>query len=112
MKTNIHLSGLIRELKRLSRKENVNIWRRIAEDLDKSNSRRSEVNVFKINKYTKENETIIVPGKVLGDGELDHNVNVAAWRFSESAKEKIKNKMSIEDLMKSNPKGKDVRIIG
>lgn len=112
MKTNIHLKKLVRDLKRLSREQNVNIWKRIAEDLDKSARNKREVNVFKIDKYTKDNETIIVPGKVLGDGELTHNVNVAAWRFSESAKEKIKGSMSIEDLMKKNPKGKDVRIIG
>lgn len=112
MKTNIHLKTLIRDLKRLSTKENVNIWRRIAGDLDNSARNRREINVYKIDKYSKDNETVIVPGKVLSEGELTHNVNVAAWRFSEKAKEKIKNSMSIEELMKSNPKGKDVRILG
>jgi large subunit ribosomal protein L18e len=74
------------------------------------------VNLYKLNKYTKENETIIVPGKLLGTGEVDHKVTVAALSFSESAKEKLeKNKStvySIHELMKNNPKGKNVRIIG
>ena len=45
-------------------------------------------------------------------GELKKNVKVAAYQFSEKAKEKLKDCMSIEDLMKKNPEGKKVRIIG
>ena len=52
-------------------------------------ARKVEVNIWKINKYTKKGEVVIVPGKVLGDGTLDHPVKVAAKAFSESAKKKI-----------------------
>ncbi|MFC2174960.1 50S ribosomal protein L18e [archaeon] len=55
----------------------------------KSRSGRAEVNVGKIGKLTKKGETIVVPGKVLGTGAIDHAVTVAAMRFSESAKKKI-----------------------
>jgi len=113
--TNEHLRNLIQDLKALSLKQDVNIWRRIASDLDKSTRRRREVNVFKINMFAKDNETIVVPGKVLADGNLDKKVKVAAFRFSEQAKEKINKTgkaISIQELMKENPKGNKVRIFG
>ena len=74
-----------------------------------------EDNIYKINKTTRDGETAIVPGKVLSEGELTKKITVAAWQFSEKAKEKI-NKVgkavSIKELIKKNPKGSKVRIIG
>jgi large subunit ribosomal protein L18e len=59
---------------------------------------------------------VAVPGKVLGAGEISHPVTVAAFAFSEKAKEKIKARrgkcLSFSDLIKKNPKGAKVRIIG
>ena len=111
MKTNPELKNLIRELKRLSKKENVNIWNAIAKQLEKSTRRRPAVNLQRINKYGKDNETIIIPGKVLSSGNLDKKVTVAALQFSEKAEEKIKNHLTIQELMKKNPKGSKIRII-
>jgi large subunit ribosomal protein L18e len=58
---------------------------------------------------------VVVPGKVLGAGSLEHSVSVAAFSFSDQAKVKIskaKGKcLSILDLLESNPKGSDVRIL-
>ncbi|MEM4244658.1 MAG: 50S ribosomal protein L18e [Candidatus Nanoarchaeia archaeon] len=114
--TNVHLKALIRDLRKLSRKENVNVWRRVASELAKPTRSRREVNLFTINLSTNDKETVIVPGKVLGEGELERPVSVAAFRFSESAKQKIIKAggkvLTIQDVMKSNPKGKDVRILG
>ena len=65
--------------------------------------------------FSKEGEFIVVPGKILSQGDLNKKVTVAAYRFSEKAKEKI-NKLGkailIQQLMKDNPKGKKVRILG
>ena len=113
--TNIHLQKLIVELKALGRKENALIWRLVAEELSKPARKRREVNVWDIDMAADENETVLVPGKVLSAGELTNKVNVAAWNFSEKAKEKISKKgkaMTIQELMKSNPKGSKVRILG
>ena len=59
---------------------------------------------------------VVVPGKVLGAGEMSHPVTVAAFAFSGKAKEKIKARrgkcLSFFDLIKKNPKGSKVRIIG
>ncbi len=113
--TNPILKALIIELKRLGRSENVNLWRRVAEDLGKPTRIRREANLDKISKYTRDKEIALVPGKVLSTGELTKKIKVAGFKFSEKAKEKI-NKVgkaiTIEQLMKENPKGKNVRIIG
>lgn len=111
MKTTPRLTKLIRNLKKLSREQKVKIWKRIAEDLEKSTRARREVNLRRINRATKEGDVIIVPGKVLGAGDVNHKVTVAAYNFSENAKKKL-DSMLIEELMEKNPKGSKVRIIG
>lgn len=113
--TNPYLKDLINELRELSRQENVNIWNRIANDLEKPTRQRRSVNVYKIDKYTRDDETAIVPGKVLSIGKLNKKIKVAAFQFSEQAREKINSvgkAISIKELIKENPKGKRVRIIG
>jgi large subunit ribosomal protein L18e len=58
---------------------------------------------------------VVVPGKVLGAGNLDHPVSVAAFSFSAEAKSKIskaKGKcLSISELIEDNPKGSNVKIM-
>jgi len=70
----------------------------------------------RLNRYTKENDEVIVPGKVLGAGLIDHPIKVAALDFSDQARSKIlkaKGKcLSISDIIESNPKGSNVKIIG
>ena len=114
--TNIHLQKLIADLKKQSAVHNSRLWKRIAIELEKPTRQRREVNLSKINRYTKENENIIVPGKVLAAGDLDHPVTIAALRFSSQALAKIaraKGKaVLISDFIKEDPKGKKIRIIG
>jgi len=116
MKSNIQLQGLIRELKKQSNAEKVALWKRLANDLEKPTRMRRVVNLTKLNKCSKENEIIVVPGKVLGTGELDHKVTVAAFNFSKQAIEKIENAKgtiySIYEFMQKNPKGQKTRILG
>ncbi|HID25375.1 MAG TPA: 50S ribosomal protein L18e, partial [Thermoplasmata archaeon] len=49
-------------------------------------------------------------------GKLTKKIKVAAWGFSDKAKKKIQKAggrcLSIEDLVKENPTGKGVRIVG
>ena len=113
--TNPKLKGLIIELNRLGRREKVGLWKRIAVDLGKPTRKRREINLSKLDKYVNENEIALVPGKVLSTGELSKKLKVAAFNFSEMAREKINKTgkaLTIEQLMKENPKGKKVRIIG
>ena len=113
--TNLELMNLIKFLKKTSSKEKVSIWKRIARDLEKPTRQRRKANIYKIDKYTRENETAVVPGKVLSLGELTKKITVAAYQFSDEAKDKINKTgkaVSIQELIKSNPKGNKVRIIG
>ena len=111
-KTNTHLVALIKQLKEHSAKQKTDFWKKIALELGKSTRRKRTVNLSKIEKYAKDKETIMVPGKVLGTGELNKDVTVSAFQFSESAKKKIKNTITIQELLDKNPTGKGVRILG
>ncbi len=110
--TNPNIKTLIEEINKNSSKEDSGFWRRIKKELERSRRNRREVNITRLEKSTKDKEVVIVPGKVLGDGDLKHDLTVAALQFSEKAKEKIKNTLTINELLKNNPKGKDIRIIG
>ena len=115
-KTNPMLTTLIHDLKKYSYENDVSIWKDIATRLEKSSKNWAEVNLNRINKHINDKETALVPGKVLSSGDLTKKVSIAAWSFSEKSEEKIKKAggktLSIEELMKSNPKGKDIRILG
>ena len=110
------LRGLIEELKKKSLDQKVNIWKAIASNLERPTRKRRIVNLSKINRYTKENETIIIPGKVLGSGTLDHKLTISAYQFSDSAKEKLAKVgakiIPLPELIKESPKGKSIRILG
>ena len=114
-KTNNNLRTLIEELKKASSEQNAKIWKRIALDLEKSTRAKRIVNLSRLDRYTAENEIVVVPGKVLGTGDLNHKLTVAAFSFSESAKEKINSNgktLSLSELLQSNPKGNKIKIIG
>jgi len=113
--TNPEFAGIIRTLRKKSQEHEAKIWREIADRLARSRQRRATVNVSQLSRHTRDGETIIIPGKVLGSGEIDHPVKVAASAFSEKAKSKIlgaKGKcLSIQELLEKNPEGKSVRIL-
>jgi large subunit ribosomal protein L18e len=83
--------------------------------MSKPTRHQCEVNVSKINRFTIDGETIVVPGKVLGSGELDHKVTVAALKFSDAARakiDKVGETLTINELLDRNPKGSNIRIFG
>ncbi len=115
-KTNPMLISLIQDLKKLSVEKDAPIWKDIARRLEKPKRNWAAVNLSRIDRYTHEHETVLIPGKVLSAGKLTKKVSIAAWDFSETSKEKIKKAggkiLSIEEVMKHNPTGKDIRIVG
>ncbi|WP_423792261.1 50S ribosomal protein L18e [Methanocaldococcus indicus] len=114
--TNSKLVETIKTLKIESHKNDAKIWRAVAEKLDKPRRKRIEVNISRINRYTEDGDVVVVPGKVLGAGKLEKKVVVAAYAFTEKARRLIKEAggeaISIEELIKRNPKGSNVKIIG
>ena len=115
VKTNPRLVKLVQDLKTKSREEGVAIWKDVAKRLERPTRNYAEVNVGHINRHVLKDETVLVPGKVLGSGMLDHPVAIVALDFSLSARDKITNVkgkcLTIEQLMEENPSGKGVRII-
>lgn len=103
-------------MKKLAKENDSRLWKDIAERLEKSKDGIVEVNVGRISRYANTGETVIVPGIVLGSGDIDEPINVAALYFSETAKKKITDAggriLSLEELMKENSKGTNVRIMG
>ena len=73
-----HTGPTTLELRKLASKQKVKLWKRIANDLEKPTRKRREVNLYKINKYTRNNEIALVPGKVLSLGNLDKKLTIAA----------------------------------
>ncbi|MFH0875893.1 MAG: 50S ribosomal protein L18e [archaeon] len=116
MKSNLQLNMLVNELKEASSKNNANVWKRVASDLTKPTKKRCVVNLSKLEKYCNDNDTVIVPGKVLGMGDLTKKITVAAYNFSGSALEKIQGQgskaLTIMELLKKDPKGSNIKIIG
>ncbi|MBI2542700.1 MAG: 50S ribosomal protein L18e [Candidatus Aenigmarchaeota archaeon] len=113
--TNPYLRQEIENLKKKSIELKAPIWKDIAKKLAKPTRQRINVNLSDIQRHVDNGETIVVPGVVLASGVLSKKVNVAAWRFSTAAKEKIKNVggecLTIENLIDKNPKGSNVKII-
>lgn len=103
-------------LKKKSKSSKSAIWLDIANKLSKSRRKRITVNISRIARYTKENDEVIIPGKVLGAGSIEHPVNVAALNFSDQARVKIldsKGKcLTIKELVEMNPKGTKVIVMG
>ncbi|BEP18520.1 50S ribosomal protein L18e [Pyrofollis japonicus] len=113
--TNIVLRMTLRKLRSAANKYKAPIWRYVAELLDRPRRLRIEVNISKINRYTKPGDTVVVPGKVLGAGTLDHPVTVAAVAFSEEAVRKITSAggrvIHVLKLIEENPRGSNIKII-
>ncbi len=113
--TDPNLQALIVELRRTSEKNKVGIWREVAKYLSVHSRKRTATNLSTVNKYSKEGEIIIIPGKLLGSGNIDHKITVSAWGTSASAKEKLLkaggNYLPIPQLIKKYPKGNNIRIL-
>ncbi|MDP3742017.1 MAG: 50S ribosomal protein L18e [Candidatus Micrarchaeota archaeon] len=109
--TNKNLVELIALLEKSGRKNKAPIWQAAAHLLSRPTRKRVEVNLHKLVKYTG---TVLVPGKVLSNGN-GAKVTVAALAFSAAASQKISKAggktMSIRQLVELNPTGKNVTLI-
>jgi len=113
--TNPQLIELITHLRKTSKEQDAPIWTDVADYLAHTRSQRVVTNLSNINRNTEKADVVVVPGKVLGSGALDHAVTVAAFEASASTKAKLeasKSKyLSIQELLEKNPKGSKVKIV-
>ena len=113
-KTNPRLADLIADLKAASRNGGGAVWGDVAERLEKPRRTHAEVNLGRIERYAREDETVVVPGKVLGSGALRKGVTVAAVDFSGSARQKVEavgEAITLEQAVEQNSDGSKVRVI-
>lgn len=98
----------------ISAKKN-SAWNEIAGILSGSRRKRIEANLDDLNSVNSKEKIILVPGKVLSQGEMDKKIKVVALSFSEKAKEKlIKAGCEISNILeeiKLNPSAKGIDIL-
>lgn len=114
--TNQVVIQMAKELKQASTKNDAPIWSKLAKLALKTSVSRRVVNLTKINEVTKENAVIVVPGKVLGTGNVSHKITLSSFSISNSAAKKIIESggtiISFSEMIKKFPTGKGVIIIG
>ena len=107
---------MAKELKRASKKNEAPIWARLADLALKPSSARRVVNLTKIDKITKNNDALFVPGKVLGTGNITHKITLCSFSISRVAAKKIVQAggsiLKFPGMIEKFPTGKGVTIIG
>ncbi len=104
------------ELKQLMitlKKQQKPIWREVAKYLARPRRKAIAVNIDKINKISKADEIIIIPGKIISRGSLNHRIMIAAFSISKTAREKLaKNAtiMDVKELIEKSPQLKNIKI--
>ncbi len=98
------------------KKSKAPIWRALEAELSRPRRNRREVNIGSLADMTSRGQVIVVPGKILGSGDIGHKLTVCTITISESAARKITScggkVVSLAELAKRYPDGKGVRIIG
>jgi large subunit ribosomal protein L18e len=107
---------MAKDLKKASSKNDASIWSKLAEYALKPSIARRDINLYKISQLTKESDTVVFPGKVLGTGNIDHKITLYSFSISNSAAAKIIERggeiISYSKLIENNPTGKGVVLLG
>ena len=114
--TNQVVIRMASDLKKASTKNDAPIWKKLAEYALKPSIARRDINLNRINELTKENDTVVFPGKVLGTGTVSHKITLCAFSISNAAAAKVLENggklITYADLIKQNPTGKGVVLLG
>lgn len=98
----------------LSAKKNDS-WLDVAGILSGPRRKMINLNLDELNESVKEGEKIVVPGKILSQGEMEKKAKIVSLNFSEKAKEKLLKAgcevSNILEEIKSNPSAKGLRIL-
>lgn len=90
-------------------------WLGVAHAISTPRRKRFSINLDQIEKKSKDGDVIVIPGKVLGLGEVKKKIKISALKYSESAKKKLKDRkiefnLIIEEI-KSNPEAKKIKVL-
>ncbi|HEX7514461.1 MAG TPA: 50S ribosomal protein L18e [archaeon] len=114
-KANPQLKLLIEKLKANAREHQADVWKEVARRLEAPSNNYAKVNLSRLNRHTNSGDVVIIPGKVLGAGSIDHPISVSALNFSANARLKLLaasgTVMTIDEILDRSPKGSNVKII-
>jgi large subunit ribosomal protein L18e len=114
-KENPELARVIIELKKAAKAHKAPVWRATADRLLRPRHQVFPVNVGHLERLAEAKETIVVPGKLLAEGNLSKPLTVGAISYSSEARSKIQaaggTTLSISELLKNHPDGKGVRLL-
>jgi len=113
--TNPITKKLIEDLATHGYKEKSKFMINLSKELSAPTRIRTRVNLTKLQRVCKDNDVIVVPGKVLSYGILKRPITVSALSFSKTAADKIIKAggkvITIRELIGQNKKGTKVRLI-
>jgi len=114
--TNQIVQRLAYDLKKASQSNDAPIWLKLSKLVLKPSRARRVVNLNKISQHTKDGDVVVVPGKVLGTGNILHKITLFSFSISNTAATKIIESggkiLKFEDMAKQYPTGKGVQLIG
>ncbi len=108
---------LVALLEKAGRKSKSAIWIELATRVTKPRRHRPDINLWKIEKLAKvfEGKSLVVPGKVLGFGEISQKASIVALEFSSQAEAKIKKAggegILLEEALEKGIKPKNMVIV-
>jgi len=90
-------------------------WMNVAGLISSPRKNHLSINLSKLDRDSKEGESVLIIGKILSEGDITKKIKVIALGFSKGAKEKLLNAkcdvVTINEEIKSNPEFKGVRIL-
>ena len=114
--TNQVVIQMVKTLRLASKKNNAPIWGKIAELALKPTRAKRTLNLGQIDKFVSDNDVVIIPGKVLGTGNLSHKITLFSFSISSTGAKKITESggkiIDISQVIKNHPTGKGLKIIG
>ena len=110
---NLEKVDIINKLYETYRLKEKNIFRRLAEILKTPSRNLVSVNLSKFEKLKNvaDGSVVVVPGKILGVGELSKKITIYAYQCSSTAKNKYKNIKSLYDFCEDDIDFKKIIIV-
>ncbi|OLB89958.1 MAG: 50S ribosomal protein L18 [Thaumarchaeota archaeon 13_1_40CM_38_12] len=107
---------MAKQLRGASKKNNAPIWLKLAELALKPSRSRRVINLGQLDKFVNDNDVVVVPGKVLGTGNISHKITLCSFSISTTGAKKVTQSggklVDFAHLIKNHPTGKGVKIIG
>lgn len=104
------------DFRKASKTHKAPLWARLAEDALKPGVAQRTINLNRIDELTQAGDAVVFPGKVLGIGNIDHGITLFAFSISLAAARKLVKAggrfLSNEEIIKQNPTGKGVVLLG